>query len=92
MSPERLEGGVYSFPSDIWGLGMIIYEMVTGQNPYPSTDKPIILFEMMREKPAPNFDHLNAVSDVLKDFIKCCLQKDSKHRWKATDLLNHKFI
>jgi len=48
MSPERLEGGYYSFPSDIWGLGIILYEMVTGQNPYPSTDKPIILNEMMR--------------------------------------------
>jgi mitogen-activated protein kinase kinase 1 len=49
MSPERLDGGYYSFPSDIWGLGMIIYEMVTGRNPYPPTDKPIILMEHMRK-------------------------------------------
>jgi serine/threonine protein kinase len=30
MSPERLDGSLYSFPSDIWGFGIIIYEMVTG--------------------------------------------------------------
>jgi serine/threonine protein kinase len=30
MSPERLEGEGYSFPSDIWALGMIIFEMVAG--------------------------------------------------------------
>lgn len=30
MSPERLDGSFYSFPSDIWSLGIIIYEMVTG--------------------------------------------------------------
>ena len=30
MSPERLEGKEYSFSSDIWALGMIIYELVTG--------------------------------------------------------------
>ena len=47
MSPERLDEGEYSFPTDIWALGIIIYEMVTGVNPYPPTDKPIILYEMM---------------------------------------------
>lgn len=49
MSPERLDGKDYSFPSDIWALGIIIYEMVTGKNPYPTTDKPIILNEMMKK-------------------------------------------
>ena len=68
---------------------MIIYEMVTGQNPYPSTDKPIILHEMMRDKPAPNFDHIPSVSDALKDFIKRCLQKEPSQRQTAGDLLNH---
>jgi serine/threonine protein kinase len=30
MSPERLDGKEYSFSSDIWALGMIVYEVVTG--------------------------------------------------------------
>lgn len=42
MSPERLDNEAYSFSSDIWALGMIVYEMVVGQSPYPETDKPII--------------------------------------------------
>ena len=72
MSPERLDGGYYSFPSDIWGLGMIIYEMVTGKNPYPPTDKPIILMEHMRKQEAPNLDNFN-ISYELKDFVRRCL-------------------
>jgi serine/threonine protein kinase len=42
MSPERLDNEAYSFSSDVWALGMIVYEMVVGQSPYPETDKPII--------------------------------------------------
>jgi len=56
MSPERLDGKDYSFPSDIWALGIIIFEMVTGKNPYPTTDKPIILNEMMKKQDSPNLD------------------------------------
>ena len=48
MSPERLEGEEYSFPSDIWSIGMILYEMVAGHSPFPITDKPILLCEFMR--------------------------------------------
>lgn len=92
MSPERLDGGYYSFPSDIWGLGIILYEMVTGQNPYPPTDKPIILNEMMRNHEAPNLDHLEDCSEQLKDFIKRCLQKDPNQRASAMELLSHQFI
>ena len=27
MSPERIEGGKYSFKSDVWGIGLILYEL-----------------------------------------------------------------
>ena len=92
MSPERLEGSMYSFPSDIWGLGIIIFEMVTGQNPYPPTDKPIILNELMRNQESPNLDNIPTISEQLKDFIKRCLQKNPAERWHPIDLLNHPFI
>ena len=41
MSPERLESLDYSYPSDVWSLGVVVYEMATGEHPYPKTEKPI---------------------------------------------------
>ena len=92
MSPERLEGQGYSFPSDIWALGMIIYELVVGRSPYPLTDKAIILSENMRKMDAPSFDGFPGVSVALKDFIKKCLRKNPEEREAAVNLLNHPFI
>lgn len=34
MSPERLNGDPYSYGGDIWGIGMLIYEFVTGTLPF----------------------------------------------------------
>lgn len=87
MSPERLEAEEYSFPSDIWALGMVVYELAVGQSPYPSTDKPILLSETMKKMDAPNLDNLQGVSPLLKDFSRRCLHKDPHQRWAARDLL-----
>lgn len=35
MSPERMDGKYYTFSSDIWSIGMVVYEMATGCHPYP---------------------------------------------------------
>jgi serine/threonine protein kinase len=35
-SPERIDGKTYGYSSDIWSVGMVVYEMATGMHPYPS--------------------------------------------------------
>lgn len=34
MSPERMEGEKYGFEADIWSLGIVLYELITGSYPY----------------------------------------------------------
>lgn len=41
MSPERMANLEYSFPSDIWSLGIVVYEMAVGEHPFVTTDSPI---------------------------------------------------
>jgi mitogen-activated protein kinase kinase 1 len=39
MSPERIAGKNYSYSSDIWSLGLVIFELATGRHPYMDTSE-----------------------------------------------------
>jgi len=79
----------YSFASDIWSLGLIVYELATGFFPYQSQlNNPILLINKILNDPEPNLDdeENNNYSPELKNFITRCLQKDPKDRDTATEL------
>lgn len=64
-----MEGGSYTFSSDIWSVGVSVYEMVTGRHPYPDTTNPIVLYEMIRTHPSPTLAGLPGVTAELVDFV-----------------------
>jgi len=48
MSPERIEGDSgYSFPSDIWSLGLVVYELATGFHPFKDAKSFLEIREMV---------------------------------------------
>lgn len=69
MSPERVQGGKYSFPSDIWSLGITLYEMATGENPYSNTVSPIVLIDNIVSSPEPALGP--EFSDDIRNFLAC---------------------
>ena len=90
MAPERMMGESYSYPADIWSLGLMACEMVFGRYPYPT--------------PKGYFDQLNHVTQgelppmplhtcpELAQFIYAALQKDPKQRSTITQLLQSSFF
>ncbi|KAF0979797.1 hypothetical protein FDP41_000950 [Naegleria fowleri] len=97
MSPERLEGKKYSFASDIWALGIIVLESVTGKFPFRDEhDKPIGVFwellNTIKMKAPPSLSPHQGYSSEVCDFIALCLQKDPKQRATVSELLEHPFI
>jgi len=87
MSPERILGDAYNFKSDIWGLGITLYQAATGTFPYPKTQN---FFEQMTnivngDAPClPNEDE--KFSKEFQDFVQQCLTKDPNKRPDATEL------
>ena len=49
MSPERMEGGKYSFEGDIWSLGIVLIELVTGSYPYVEHRGFLEMFDQIAE-------------------------------------------
>ncbi|XP_077236006.1 MAP kinase kinase 9 [Tasmannia lanceolata] len=98
MSPERFDPGTYGgnydgYAGDIWSLGLTLLELYIGhfpllspgQRPDWSTLMCAICFGEPPSIPA-------TASHDFRDFITCCLQKESIRRWSVAKLLAHPFI
>jgi serine/threonine protein kinase len=90
MAPERALGGDYSFKSDVWSAGIVIYELATGRYPY-NYKAFLDLYECLCEKPEPRLDAA-AFPPLLCDFAARCLTRDLSSRPEAGALCGHGYV
>jgi len=86
MAPERCSSETYSFLSDTWSIGMVIYELATGLNPFRDISTFIGLFEAITDKPEPRLDE-SRFAPELCDVVSKCLSRDVKVRFNTEQLL-----
>jgi serine/threonine protein kinase len=91
MSPERAVGQDYSFSADIWSLGIVLYELATGEFPFPKLASFPVLFDHLCHQPEPRLIG-DQYSTELKNLVSLCLQRDFIKRPSATELLMHPFL
>nr|POE65811.1 mitogen-activated protein kinase kinase 3 [Quercus suber] len=91
MSPERIRNESYSYPADIWSLGLALFECGTGEFPYSANEGPVNLMLQILDDPSPSPSKLNFSTEFCS-FIDACLQKDADARPTAEQLLSHPFI
>lgn len=91
MSPERINNEAYSFPADIWSLGLALVECATGRYPYDASVGPLqLMIQVLNEEcPVPPE---REYSEEFRDFIRQCMQKDPFKRPTAERLLSHPYI
>ncbi len=83
MSPEQCEGAGVDHRTDIYALGVLLYEMVTGHVPHDADTMMGILTKHMYEEPIPPRVRVPHVSDELEMLIMRCLEKTPERRYQT---------
>lgn len=91
MSPERINNECYSFPADIWSLGLSLLECGTGEFPYNASKGPVNLMLQVMYDPSPS-PPSDRFSPEFCSFVDACLQKEADARPTAEQLLSHPFV
>jgi len=89
MSPEQVEGKEVDPRSDIYSLGVILYEMVTGRTPFEG-DTPLSIAVKHKTEPPPDPGKFNPqISGELSRLILRCLEKDRDRRFPSAEELGN---
>ena len=83
MSPEQAEGGQVDHRTDIYSLGVISYEMLTGQVPFSGTTPLAVLHKVVYEPPPALSTLVSAISPELEGFVQCALAKKAEDRYQS---------
>lgn len=94
MSPERISGQEYSYPSDVWSLGVCLATLAMGKYPYPTQSGYWGVVQAIQEEPCPTIIDVEGkgYGAELQSFVECCLVKDPKKRAGVEELLAHPFL
>ena len=88
MSPEQARGGKVDHRTDIWAIGAILYEMITGKQPFKGDYDQVILFLIMSQDPRPISKMRLSVSMELERIVNKALAKYPDKRYQNIDELS----
>ncbi len=83
MSPEQARGEDVDVRTDVWSLGIMMYEMITGRLPFKGDNTQAILYGVMNEEPRSVKDLRADVPPELEYIIRKALAKDPKRRFSS---------
>jgi len=83
MSPEQMiDPSGIDFRTDIWSLGVVLYEILTGQMPFPGESGPQLCANVMTMQPIALQSHRADIPEGLERVILRCLEKDRERRFR----------
>lgn len=89
ISPEQTEGEKADLRSDLYSLGIIIYEMLTGKKPFKAETYTGYIQKHLHEKPKPPSKINPNIPSYLEKIILKCLEKDKHSRYQKAEEILH---
>src|SRR5437660_3803661 len=87
MSPEQARGIAVGASTDIWSLGVVLYEMLTGHKPFEGRTMSHVIVSILEQEPPPLAHYLRLAPDDLQRMLKKVLHKERDERYQTVDEL-----
>ena len=97
MSPEQVKGRPVDGRTDIFSLGVVFYEMLTGEKPFPGQSITTVIYKIVNEDPIPPRQLNSSIHPGLNDIVMRALAKEPEVRYQSCrelleDLRNYRAL
>jgi dipeptidyl aminopeptidase/acylaminoacyl peptidase len=83
MAPEQLEGKPADARADVYAMGTVMYEMLTGRRPFDGQGRATVIAAILEEEPPPMSSLASHLPPALERLVRDCLAKDPADRWQS---------